>query len=214
MVLSALAATAPTSWSRRNDARPVSCDEMGRNRRKRYCFQDNKEGAGRPLLSFNIECLNQSRNDVSRVIAKVLQRSLPFTRVKFVKRTRPFCQVDCRVRLSLLHQHLDGLVAYLDDCHRTRQTRSVQRCNASGCNDRVKLYAICAIEYNLCACFCSFHGDGVALCLYQDRTACTSAMASSSVSGTIVPKLIQGEAVLYCSMDAAGTWSVAFHMFE
>ena len=36
-------------------------------------------------------------------------------------------------------------------------------------NDRVEYDAIQAIEYYLCACFRTLHGDGVALCLYQDR---------------------------------------------
>lgn len=42
------------------------------------------------------------------------------------------------------------------------------------------------------------------------QDACVS--VSSMV--TIVPKLLQGSVVLYCSIDAAGTWSVAFLMSE
>ena len=38
----------------------------------------------------------------------------------------------------------------------------------------------------------------------QDACVSVSSMA------TIVPKLLQGSVALYCSMDAAGTWSVAF----
>ena len=37
---------------------------------------------------------------------------------------------------------------------------------------------------------------------------------SVSSMATIVPKLLQGSVVLYCSIDAAGTWSVAFLMSE
>ena len=42
------------------------------------------------------------------------------------KRERLFCMKMFLLWLHvlLLHQHFDGLVAYLDDCHRTRQTRS------------------------------------------------------------------------------------------
>jgi hypothetical protein len=42
----------------------------------------------------------------------------------------------------------------------------------------------------------------------QDACVSVSSMA------TIVPKLLQGSVVLYCSIDAAGTWSVAFLMYE
>lgn len=42
----------------------------------------------------------------------------------------------------------------------------------------------------------------------QDACVSVSSMA------TIVPKLLQGFVVLYCSIDAAGTWSVAFLMSE
>lgn len=37
---------------------------------------------------------------------------------------------------------------------------------------------------------------------------------SVSSMATIVPKSLQGFVVLYCSIDAAGTWSVAFLMSE
>ena len=37
---------------------------------------------------------------------------------------------------------------------------------------------------------------------------------SASSMATIVPKSLQGSVVLYCSIDAAGTWSVAFLMSE
>lgn len=43
-----------------------------------------------------------------------------------------------------------------------------------------------------------------------DQDACVSV----SSMATIVPKLLQGAVVLYCSIDAAGTWSVAFLMYE
>ena len=77
---------------------------MGRNRRKRYCFQGKREGAKRPLLSFNIECSNQSRNDVSRVIAKVLQRSCQSSAEKFAIYTCEVCQTDA----SILPSGLQG----------------------------------------------------------------------------------------------------------
>ena len=95
---------APTSWSRRNDARPVSCDEMGRNGEIRASIQDKKEGVKRPLLSFNVECSNQSRNDVSRVNAKVLQRSWQTSHVKFAIYTCEVCQTDA----SILPSELQG----------------------------------------------------------------------------------------------------------
>lgn len=40
------------------------------------------------------------------------------------------------------------------------------------------------------------------------------ACVSVSSMATIVPKLLQGAVALFCSMDAAGTWSVAFLMSE
>ena len=118
-------------------------------------------------------------------------------------------------RLSMLYQHLDSLVAYLDDCHRARQTGCVQRCRACSCNDRIEFYAIHTVEYYLCACFCTLYGNGVPLCLYQDRNCLHFCYGISSVDmATIVPKLLQGAFALYCQKDTAGTWSVAFWMYE
>ena len=40
------------------------------------------------------------------------------------------------------------------------------------------------------------------------------ACVSVSSMATIVPKSLQGFVVLYCSIDAAGTWSVAYSVYE
>ena len=113
---------------------------------------------------FSIAESQKNRCSLEDVISYIYVKSL------FPKKGRGFFVCGCLCAL-LLYQHLDGLVANLDDCHRTRQTRSVQRCSACGCNDGIELYAIRAVEYNLCACFCTFHVDGVALCLYQNRNS-------------------------------------------
>ena len=152
---------------------------------------------------FSIAESQKNRCFLEDVISYLYVKSL------FPKKGRGFFVCGCLCAL-LLYQHLDGLVANLDDCHRARQTRSVQRCNACGCNDRIELYAICAIENNLCACFCTFHGDGVALCLYQNRNSLHFGYGIVPSVATIVPKLLHGVLALYCPTDAAGTWSVAY----
>ena len=113
---------------------------------------------------FSIAESQKNRCSLEDVISYIYVKSL------FPKKGRGFFVCGCLCAL-LLCQHLDGLVAYLDDCHRARQTGCVQRCNACGCNDRIELYAIRAVENNLCTCFCTFHVDGVALCLYQNRNS-------------------------------------------
>ena len=87
---------------------------------------------------FSIAESQKNRCSLEDVISYIYVKSL------FPKKGRGFFVCGCLCAL-LLYQHLDGLVAYLDDCHRARQTGCVQRCNACGCNDRIELYAICNI---------------------------------------------------------------------